>query len=272
MIYSSVLPQVQELAGQIDWFAVLKAVVIFAVVIFAAGSIFRMIFGKGSNLTRAVSACLSILLVYLAAILIYLFLPDLRSQLAQLPFVTVDEQHFVLWSLSGLSNELLYGSILKLALLALLVNILETFLPQGKRFLTWYLWRSVTVIAALALYSFLYTLIHAAVPELFGTWAKAVILGFWAVILLSGILKLLLSIILTVMNPIIGALYTFFFSNMIGRQFSKSILTTVILVSLVEILNRFGFTQFAFSDFSLASYGPACVILVATLYLFGKFL
>ena len=44
------------------------------------------------------------------------------------------------------------------------------------------------------------------------------------------------------------------------------------LVGLVGGLNRLGFSQFAFSDFSLLSYGPTCLILVGTLYLFGRFL
>lgn len=269
---TSVLPQISALAGSIDWMDLLKTVLIFAVVIFATGTVLRMIFGKGSNLTKAVSACVTILLIYLTAILIYLFLPDYRAELPALPFITVDAQHFALWQLSNLGDSLLYSSILKLAILAFLVNLLEALLPNGKKFLTWYLWRTVTVLAALVAYGSVCHALGEVFPELFTVWAKPLVLGFWAVILLSGVLKVLLSIVLTAVNPIIGALYTFFFSNLLGRQFSKSILTTVILVILADILNQIGFVQFAFSDFSLAAYGPACLILIATLYLFGKFL
>lgn len=269
---TGVLPQLDEAILSIDWLAVLRTVLIFAVVVFAAGAVLRMIFGKGSNLTRAVSASVTILLIYLTSILIYLFLPEHRAELPALPFITVNDTRFVLWQLSELSDPLLYGSVLKLAILAFLVNLLEVPMPQGKNFFTWYLWRMATVFAALAGYSFLCAFLNRLVPSLFTEWAKVIVMGFWGVILLSGVLKLLLSVILTVMNPIIGALYTFFFSNLIGRQFSKSILTTLILVALVAALNQIGFVQFAFSDFSLAVYGPTCVILVLTLYLFGKFL
>lgn len=272
MNVSSLLPQALDLAGSIDWLAVLKTGLFFAVVFFAAGAILRLFFGEDSNTIRAVSACLSILLVYMAAILVYLFLPELRSQLQPLPFITVNEQIFSLWDLSELSQELLFGSILRMALLAFLVNLLETFLPKGEGFFGWYLWRSVTVLVSLAAYCFVCGLIQEYLPELFTTWAMPLILGFWALIILSGLLKLLLSVILTVVNPIIGGLYIFFFSNLFGRQFSKSILTTVILLVLVECLNGLGFSQFAFSDFSLAAYGPACLIIFLTLYLFGKFL
>ena len=271
-ILTSILPQVQELAGQIDWLTVLRTTLIFAVSAFAAGAVLRLIFGKQAKVTRAVSASLSILLIYLAAVLLYLFLPNYRAELASLPFITVDAQKLVLWQLSGLSEELLYGSMLRLAILAFLVNLLETLLPDGKKFVSWYLWRCLTALLSLALYRLVCGLAEQYVPELLTLWAKPIILGFWALILLSGILKVLLTVVLTVVNPIIGALYAFFFSNLLGRQFSKSILTTLILMGLIGGLNRLGFSQFAFSDFSLVSYGPACLILVLTLYLFGRFL
>lgn len=271
-ILTSILTQMQQLVGQTDWLAVIRTALMFAVIAFAVGAAFRVVFGKQAKLTRAISASLSILMIYLAAVLIYLFLPDFRAELASLPFITVDEQRFILWNLSELSDGLLYGSILRLFLLAVLVNLLEVLLPEGDRFSTWYLWRCLTALAGLVGYRLICGLIDQYVPELLTEWAKPVVLGFWALILLSGVLKVLLTVVLTVVHPIIGALYAFFFSNLFGRQFSKSILTTLILVGLVSGLNRLGFCQFAFSDFSLLSYGPTCLILLGTLYLFGRFL
>lgn len=269
---TSILPQVQHLAGQTDWLTVLRTALMFAVIAFASGTVLRLIFGKQAKITRAISASLSILMMYLAAVLIYLFLPNVRAELASLPFITVDEQRFVLWQLSELSDSLLYGSLLRLFLLAFLVNLLEVLLPEGEKFTSWYLWRCLTALAGLVCYRLVCGLAEQYVPELFTHWAKPVVLGFWALILLSGVLKVLLTVVLTVVHPVIGALYTFFFSNLFGRQFSKSILTTLILAGLVSGLNALGFTQFAFSDFSLLSYGPTCLILIGTLYLFGRFL
>lgn len=269
---TSILPQVQQIAGQIDWLTVLRTALMFAVTAFAAGAVLRIVFGKQAKITRAISASLSILMIYLAAVLIYLFLPGYRAELASLPFITVDDQCFILWNLPELSDTVLYGSLLRLFLLAVLVNLLESLLPDGEKFTTWYLWRCLTALAGLVFYHLLCGLAEQYAPELFGDWAKPVVLGFWALILLSGALKLLLTVVLTVVHPLIGALYAFFFSNLFGRQFSKSILTTLILVGLVSALNGMGFTQFAFSDFSLLSYGPTCLILIGTLYLFGRFL
>lgn len=269
---ASVLPAVGELAASIDWMSVLKTAAIIIAAFLILGGVFRLIFGKGSKMSRAVSAVLSIFLVYLAAILLFVFVPELRGSVSQLPFITVTQDHFMLWDLELLGQELLYPSLLKLALLAFVVNLLETLLPDGKKFITWYLWRTVTVLGSLALYVGVCAVAEMALPELFGVWAKYIILGFWSMIALSALLKGLLAVILTAVNPIIGGIYTFFFVNKLGSQFSKSILTTLLCVGVFALLNNMGLTQFAFADFSLATYGPTCIVVVVMLYMFGKHL
>lgn len=272
MFLTSFIPSLDDLTGANGWFAVVRSALIFAILLFAAGAVIRMCLGKGANLTRAVSACLTILLVYLASVLLYLFLPGLRTELAQLPFVYVDSQRFILRNLSDLSEPVLFGSLVRLGMLAFLVNLLESLLPEGDDFWKWYLWRGVTVIMTLALYGFLADVLEAAAPKVFTEWAKWLILGCWTFILLSGALHWITGAVLAVVNPVLGALYAFFFSHVLGSQFSKSILTTLILTGLVAVLNYAGFRVFAFADFSLAAYGPTCLIVIAAMYLFGKFL
>ena len=81
------LPELTKLAASINWFDVLKAALILAAAVFAMGGLLRCFFGKGSSLVRAVSASLSIALVYLAAVLLYVFIPQIREFLAPLPFL-----------------------------------------------------------------------------------------------------------------------------------------------------------------------------------------
>lgn len=269
---ASVQNAVGEFAASVDWAAAAKTALIIIAAFLILGGVFRLLFGKGSKLSRAVSAVLSIGLVYLAAILLYVFVPELRQSVSQLPFITVTAEHFLLWDLKLLGESLLYPSLMQLAILAFLVNLLETVLPEGKNFVSWYLWRLVTVAGALAGYVGVSSLVTAFVPELFGPWAKYIILSFWAVILISALLKGLLAVVLTVVNPIIGGIYTFFFAHKLGSQFSKSILTTLLSCGVLTLLCNAGLSQFAFADFSLAAYGPACVVVVVMLYVFGRHL
>lgn len=266
------LPSVTELAQSIPWLDILKAALLVFAAICIIGGVLRLIFGKGSSLVRSVSACVSIAMVYLTTILIYVFVPSLRGGLTSLPFISVTSDAFYLWDIANLSNGSLYPALLQLFILAFLVNLLETLLPQGKKLVSWYLWRMLTVVAALGLYGGVSTLIHNFAPEVYGSWAGPVLLGLWFVIALSGIAKLILTVALAAVNPVVAAVYAFFFSNLFGKQFTKSILTTLLLVLVFVGLYRFGFLGFVFTGFSLAAYAPTCLIALVALYLFGKLL
>lgn len=257
---------------QIDWIAALKIACILALIIFGAGAILRSIFGRGSSLTRSVSATLNILLIYLTSIVLYYYFPTLRAWFSTLPFITLTSDHLFIWGLSGLPDLIFYPAILQMAVLAFFVNMLETYLPRGRNLISWYLYRVITGLCAFALYTGFSYLVHSFAPEIFGTWSKPIILGFWGIILLVAVLKLLLSAILTVLNPILGACYAFFFHSLFGKQFSKAILTTVFMVLIVYYLNQTGYTQLVFSDLSMATYGPVSIIMLIALYLFGSIL
>lgn len=257
---------------QIDWVTAVKLACILAAAIFAVGAILRAIFGRGSSLTRSISATLNILLIYLSAIILFYFFPALQTFLSRLPFITMTPEHFFIWGLSDLPELIFYPSLLQMALLALFVNALESFLPRGRNIISWYLYRTVTGLSAFGLYLGVCNLVDLFAPEIFGSWAKTILLCFWGAIFLIAVLKLLFSAFLTVINPLLGACYTFFFSNLFGKQFSKAILTTVFMVLIICYLNQAGFTQIVFSDFSLAAYGPTSLIMLIALYLFGKLL
>lgn len=265
------IPALQDAAAS-GWFGVIRMVLLVAAILFSAGALVRMYRGKGDEITKAISASLTILLLYFTTILLYLFLPSLRNQLVQLPFVYTDGPRFLLRNLTELSEQVLFGSLVRLGLLAFLVNLLESLLPEGEGFLKWCLWKAVTVVMALSLYNFLILVLEAAAPGLFTHWAKWLILGCWTFILLSGALHWLTTLVLTVINPVVGLVYAFFFSSTLGKQFSKSILTTVILVILAAILNYYDMRVFSFDSMAISSWGPPGLILMLALFLFGKFL
>ena len=73
-------------------------------------------------------------------------------------------------------------------------------------------------------------------------------------------------------NPIIGALYTFFFANIIGKEVSKAVLSTALLTALVWALNEFGITVFSISAAALMAYVPFLVILAVVWYIVNRIL
>lgn len=271
-ILQDMLPAVTKLANSIDWITVIKTAALICAAVCILGGVLRLIFGKGSSLVCSVFACLSLALLYLAGIVIYVFIPQLRSSMTSLPFISVSGDGFYLWDIANLSTESLYPALLRLFILAFLVNLIESILPSGKKLLSWYGLRMLTVAASLGIYVGLSAVINSFAPQIYGEWAGYILIGLWLCIGLIGIVKVLVGIVLMTIHPVLGALFTFFFSNLFGKQLTKAILTSVLAICILMILYQLGFLGFAFSGFSFASYAPTCLIALAALYLFGKLL
>ena len=236
------------------------------------GGLLRLCFGRGSPAVKAVFACIHISIIYLIVIVLYTFFPGLRDVLPALPFVTVGADAFSLWDLSALTADRFYPGLLQLFLLAFFVNLLEDLIPWGKKILNWYFFRLITACCALGLYTGISILISDYAPQVFDSWAAPILISVWLVIGILALSKGLLTLIAAAFNPVLGFLYSFFFSALVGKQFTKSIATCGLVLSAFHILYRSGFTGFAFSQISTVSYGPSCIAVLVSLFLFGRLL
>ena len=90
--------------------------------------------------------------------------------------------------------------------------------------------------------------------------------------LLLGALKLLVGGILAFANPLLAVLYTFFFSNIVGKQLSKAILTTALLTALVCLLNSLNIGAVFIASAALIAYIPLLIIALVLWYIIGHIL
>lgn len=254
-----------------DPLSLLKLIGIFIAAFLIFGWLLRAVFGKNSPLVRATSACVTVTMVYLSVILVYL-IPALRELVPELPCLTVTKDAFTLWNPTELASSALFPAMLRLFLLAILANFIDGFLPQGKTLLSWYIVRMAGVCGVTALYMLICWAADTWAPRIFGDLAQPILLGIWGFILLTGLIRWLMTLVLTAMNPVVGVLYGIFFLNPTGQQLSKSILTTVLALGVMVYLCSAGLGSFAFGDFSFAAYGPACLAGTVLMYLFGKLL
>jgi hypothetical protein len=67
-------------------------------------------------------------------------------------------------------------------------------------------------------------------------------------------------------------MYTFFFSNIVGKQVSKAIFTTVILCGIVYLMGFFGYIIISITAASLITYIPLALVLLLLWYLIGRVL
>ena len=85
--------------------------------------------------------------------------------------------------------------------------------------------------------------------------------------LVTGVLKLLVGALISTVNPIIGALYTFFFANIVGRQITKAVLTTAFVAALILALRHVGITAIMITSAALMAYIPLILLLIGLWYL-----
>jgi hypothetical protein len=113
-------------------------------------------------------------------------------------------------------------------------------------------------------------LLTAFLPDVIVTNASMILLGILILMLAVGAFKFLVGAALATINPIIGVLYTFFFANMIGKQLTKSVLTTALLTALVYAMNEIGILTISIAVSALIAYLPFLIILAVAWYLINK--
>lgn len=231
----------------------------------------RFVFGKRSVLCLAVSSTIGILFVYAITVVCGAFGGNLQQFVTPLPFVSMDGDFMVFFTFQA-DYTVICSQVLSMIILSFLMNITDGWLPTGKHLISWVFFRSLGVILALILHLVVVGLFTKYLPEGLVTYAPTVLLVLLILMLMTGALKIPIGLILTTVNPLVAALYTFFFANMIGRQITKAVYTTGILAGLVLVLQELGIFAINIASAALAAYIPLLILLVILWYFVGKLL
>ena len=271
------LPSAQELSdmipAQVDLMTMLKFIGIFAAISIVLSLLGRVVFGKRSSLNHALSSAMGIFFILVISTVVYVFDPkNLAQYLSPLPYVAFSGDYLVIFPFIGNDFALICDELLSMVILAFLVNLLDTIIPKGKGIIGWYLLRFVTILLAMGLHYAFTWASNAYLPGFLVTYAPVLLLIILLLGLFMGLLNVIMGVVLVAMNPIFGALYTFFFSSLVGKQLSKAIFTTFILTALVVALNYFGTTLLCIAGTALAAYIPLLIVLLILWYLIGHLL
>lgn len=251
----------------------LKSAAILVIGTLLLGFIGRFVFGKRSSVNHAVSSAIGILFLYALTIVLYSAGAQYHALIAPLPFVGFLGDQLTIFTFAGAHYATVCSEVLSMIILAFLVNLLDVWLPRGKKLLGWLFYRILTVVLALVLHLIVtYLFTTYLPPEGIVTYAPTVLLWLLLIMLAVGALKIVVGALLSTVNPIIGGLYTFFFATLIGKQLSKAVLTTVLLTAIVYALNYFGLTVISIATAALIAYIPLLIILVLIWYLVNRVL
>lgn len=227
----------------------------------------RFIFGKKSALNNAVSSAIGILFLYALTVVLKSAGAQFEAWTAPLPFVTITDSALQLFSFTGADYTLICAELLSMVILSFLVNLVDGLLPSGKHLISWLFFRCLTVLIALGLHLVVTGLFTMYLPEGIVTYAPPILLAILALMLLTGALKILVGVVLSTVNPLIAALYTFFFANIVGKQITKAVMTTLLLAGLVFLLQYAGIFALSIASAALVAYIPFLLILVVLWYM-----
>ena len=259
--------------AEIDILSTLKFLLFFFAGSLLMGTLGRVVLGKRSGLNHALSSTMGILFIYALTIVIYTFQPwDLMKVLAPLPYITFADTFIVVSPVLGTSVSLFCSQTLSLIILAFLVNLLDSFMPQGESLVVWYLLRFLTVVLSMAFHLAVKWVCKEYLPNVLVTYAPMILVGVLLCLLLMGVLNLVLSVILTVIDPIFGGIYTFFFSTIIGKQLTKAVFSSALICGLLVLLDYLGYTVIVITTSALISYIPLAIVLLILWYIIGHVL
>ena len=259
-----------ENEAQMKSFLTLALVLTIGSLVF--GFIGRFAFGKKSVLNQSVSSAIGILFIYAVTVVIHSYGLNLKFLVSPLPFVTFQEELLHIFNFTQWDYVIICGQLLNMIILAFLVNLVNSWMPQGKKLLSWLFFRIVSVGLGMVAFAGANYLLTMFLPEGLLTWAPVILLGLLIIMLLVGALKGLVGAVLVSVNPLIGFLYTFFFANVVGKMLTRAMLTTVLISALVYALNYLGVTALAIGTAVLVAYIPMLLLLLVLWFVVGKLL
>ena len=246
--------------------------------LFTAGSLIlsllgRLVLGKRSSLNHSLSSVMAILFIYAVTIVVYTFKPwNLEQFLSPLPFVTFFNDYMVVMPVVGIYPTVLAQELLSLIILAFLVNLLDTLVPAGKSAPAWFCLRFFTVGLSMAIHLMTHWAFNTYLPNVLVTYAPLILLLLLVALLLLGFLNAVLGLILTITNPFVGAVYTFFFSNIVGKQVTKAVFTSGILCVIIFLLDQYDYSFIHISTTALTAYVPVGFVSLILWFLIGHYL
>ena len=282
---------------QIDWFSVLgadrlidsiqsilettnalipatleKSIVLSALLIvfvLGLGLVFRLFFGRNCAVNRGISGFLEVLFIYAATVTVYTLKPwNLTQYLAPLPFA-IFRGDILIVSYSACSTiPLLCSQLLSLIILCFIVHLLNFVLPRGRSFVPWLLMRAVCVVLAVGVDLAANWALNAFLPAVIAESAPVALITVLAVTLLVSLFNPLLCILFTAANPIVGLLYTFFFSNTIGKNLTRAVLSAGMVFALFYGMDYFECIVIDITPGALLRDSPFALALLGVWYVF----
>ena len=214
----------------------------------------RMIHKKASQYNHALSSAMALMFMYLLLIQLHKLVPEIVDPLLdKLPLVDMNLEsgkvtlyQFSMKDFSGTCTEFLNLYILSFCLIGL-----DDLIPDAKNTPSWIILQFIIVCLAMAIYTFLLRCINHFMPDLISSFAPMILVSILLFMVFLGLLKVILTMMLVAVNPLLGAISAFFSSNKLGLALGKAVMCSLVLVAVCLFMYQKEFMVFALADLTL---------------------
>lgn len=249
-----------------------NTIILFAVLsvfLLGAGLVLRIFFGEKCTVNRSISGFMAILFIYALTALIYsLQLQNVTQYLVPLPFAVFRNDLLIVSFSAYTTKSLLCSQLLSLIILGFIIHLMNFLLPSGQSFFPWLLMRLVGAVAAVAAFIAANWALNTFLPTAIAQSAPVILVTVLAVTLLVSLFNPLLCILFTAANPIIGLLYTFFFSNTIGKNLTRAVLSAALICVFFYAMEYFGLSAVYITKDAMLRYSPFAAAMLGVWFIF----
>lgn len=249
-----------------------NTIILFAVLsvfLLGAGLVLRIFFGEKCTVNRSISGFMAILFIYALTALIYsLQLQNVTQYLVPLPFAVFRNDLLIVSFSAYTMKSLMCSQLLSLIILGFIIHLMNFLLPSGQSFFPWLLMRLVGAVAAVAAFIAANWALNTFLPTAIAQSAPVILVTVLAVTLLVSLFNPLLCILFTAANPIIGLLYTFFFSNTIGKNLTRAVLSAALICVFFYAMEYFGLSAVYITKDAMLRYSPFAAAMLGVWFIF----
>lgn len=223
-------------------------------VVFVVAVLIRLIHKKASQYNHALSSAMALMFMYLLMIQVRRFLPEIVDPLLdKLPLIDINKNagtvslfRFADTEFMKACTEFLYVFILSFCVIGL-----DDLIPDAKNTTSWIILQFIVVCIGMAIYTFVLKCINHFVPEMLDSVAPMILVCILMFMVMLGLLKVILTLMLVAVNPLLGAVSAFFSGNKVGMALGKSVMCSLVLTAVTVFMTHRDFSVFALSDLTL---------------------
>ena len=258
-----------------DPFDLFKTLFYLIGMILILAALIRLVHKKASEYNHALSSAMALMFMYMLMLMLHRLMPSVVDPvLEKLPLIDVNFQtgtislfQFSMDRFAESCRELVYVLILSFCLIGL-----DDIIPDSKNVGSWILLQFIIACIALAIYCFVLNSINTFFPEAFTSVAPMILVSILLFMVFLGLLKVILTMMLAAVNPLLGAVSAFFSSNKLGMALGKSVMCSFVLIAMTMFLKYKAIVSIPLEDLTLLVCSLPLIVLAVLWIVIGHVL